>query len=146
MERCSHSSPLRQQCLGVIHCAQKPPFCLQLPLKEVEPPELGAGEGASKWLLSPQTRPEWSQGTTHRPGLCHREDSRLSRPRTRSPGSRHQVSSPNPKPSHPPSQSPKPLTPPPGSAGPDPTDSPTWTPPLTPLLRQRGTPEQEHWL
>lgn len=30
-------------------------LCLQHPMKEVEAPELGAGQGASKWLLSPQT-------------------------------------------------------------------------------------------
>lgn len=49
------SSLLRQQHPGVIPWALKPLLYLQHSVKEVEPPELGAGRGASDWLLSPQT-------------------------------------------------------------------------------------------
>lgn len=41
--------------LRVIRWALNPLLCFQHPVKEVEPPDLGAGEQASKWFLNPQT-------------------------------------------------------------------------------------------
>lgn len=72
---------------------------LQHPIKEAEPPELGAGRGASKWLLSPQTTARVGPG--NKSPFQAGSWGKLNHPRTSSPGSRHHLSSTNPKPSHP---------------------------------------------